>query len=75
MASGLIQAKANLEWIAMELPANPNQLFLTGYDEYGRPLDEKRKSYLDRSWQLSDDKDDEEEYDQSDIFSMEGEIY
>ena len=35
-----------LEWIAMELPANPNQLFLTGYDEYGRPMDEKKKKSI-----------------------------
>ena len=65
-----------LEWIAMELPANPNQLFLTGYDEYGRPMDEKKKSYLDRSWQLNDyNPYDEERYDQSGIFDMKGEIF
>jgi hypothetical protein len=60
----------------MELPANPNQIFLTGYDEYGRPMDEKKKSYLDRSWQLNDyNPYDEERYDQSGIFDMKGEIF
>ena len=46
-----------LEWIMMELPAKPNRLYLTGYDEYGRPMseeDEKRRKKQEESWQLQD---------------------
>lgn len=65
-----------LEWIAMELPANPNMLSLTGYDEYGRPIseeEEKRRKQADYNWQLSDNNPrDELTYDQSTAFGMEG---
>ena len=65
-----------LEWIGMELPSNPNTLFLTGYDEYGRPMDERKRKILDHSWQLSDyDPRTEEQYDQTDLFSTKGDIY
>lgn len=59
-----------LEWIAMELPANPNRLSLTGYDEYGRPIDQEKPK---ETWQLSDeDPFEREEYDQSTLFGLEG---
>lgn len=65
-----------LEWIAMELPANPNRLSLTGYDEYGRPISEEEEKMLNKSgvcWQLSDDSEnDSPEYDQTNAFGIEG---
>lgn len=65
-----------LEWIAMELPANPNRLSLTGYDEYGRPISEEEEKMLNKSgvcWQLSDNsEDDSPEYDQTNAFGIEG---
>lgn len=69
-----------LEWIGMELPANPRNLYSTGYDEYGRPLsktEEEIKNRANTLWQLEDDtSQDETEYDQTPMFgSTEGEIY
>lgn len=62
-----------LEWIGMELPANPNKLSLTGYDEYGRPIDQEEGEQQNEAWQLSDDDEsDIEEYDQSTLFGLEG---
>lgn len=62
-----------LEWIGMELPANPNKLSMTGYDEYGRPIDRKEEEQQKEAWQLSDDDEsDAEEYDQSTLFGLEG---
>lgn len=62
-----------LEWIGMELPANPNKLSLTGYDEYGRPIDQEEGEQQKEAWQLSDDDEsDAEEYDQSTLFGLEG---
>lgn len=62
-----------LEWIGMELPANPNKLSLTGYDEYGRPIDPEEGEQQEEAWQLSDDDEsDVEEYDQSTLFGLEG---
>ena len=62
-----------LEWIGMELPANPNKLSLTGYDEYGRPIDPEDGEQQEEAWQLSDDDEsDTEEYDQSTLFGLEG---
>jgi hypothetical protein len=62
-----------LEWIGMELPANPNRLGLTGYDEYGRPIDREEQEKAKETWQLSDDDPFErEEYDQSTLFGLEG---
>ena len=62
-----------LEWIGMELPANPNKLSLTGYDEYGRPIDPEEGEQQEEVWQLSDDDEsDAEEYDQSTLFGLEG---
>lgn len=68
-----------LEWICMELPANPNALCLTGYDEYGRPMslsnEEKQKKAL-RPWQFDDDDTrDYEQYDQTALFGAKGEIF
>lgn len=62
-----------LEWIGMELPANPNKLSMTGYDEYGRPIDQEEGEQQKEAWQLSDDDEsDAEEYDQSTLFGLEG---
>lgn len=62
-----------LEWIGMELPANPNKLSLSGYDEYGRPIDPEERQQQKEAWQLSDDDPFErEEYDQSTLFGLEG---
>ena len=62
-----------LEWIGMELPANPNKLSMTGYDEYGRPIDQEEGEQQKEAWQLSDDDEsDTEEYDQSTLFGLEG---
>ena len=64
-----------LEWIGMELPANPNMLSLTGYDEFGRPISEeyeKLQKKADRSWQLDDNDDrDTNLYDQTPAFGIE----
>ena len=65
-----------LEWIGMELPANPNALCLTAYDEYGRAYDEIEKNKNKDPWQLSDDQDlYDEEYDQTPLFGSEGGYY
>ena len=65
-----------LEWIGMELPANPNALCLTAYDEYGRAYDEIEKNKNEDPWQLSDDQDlYTEEYDQTPLFGSEGGYY
>ncbi len=65
-----------LEWIGMELPANPNRLSLTGYDEYGRPISEEEEKMLNKNrvcWQLSDDSEyNSPEYDQTSAFGIEG---
>lgn len=64
-----------LEWIGMELPANPNMLSLTGYDEFGKPISEeyeKLQKKADRSWQLDDNDDrDTDLYDQTPAFGIE----
>ena len=65
-----------LEWITMELPANPNRLSLSGYDEFGRPIseeEEKAQLKMQSPWQLADD--DYENitlYDQTEAFGIEG---
>lgn len=41
-----------LEWICMELPADPRKLFLNMYDEYGRDIEEERKKMNEGGWQL-----------------------
>ena len=65
-----------LEWIGMELPANPNALCLTAYDEYGRAYDEIEKNKNEDPWQLSDDQDSyDQEYDQTPLFGSEGGYY
>lgn len=65
-----------LEWIGMELPANPNMLSLTGYDEFGRPISEeheKLQKKADRSWQLDDNNyRNIDLYDQTPAFGIEG---
>lgn len=68
-----------LEWIGMELPANPSRLSLTSYDEYGRPMseeEEKARNKYQQDWHFSntDDIIDAEEYDQTGLFG-EGGMY
>lgn len=65
-----------LEWICMELPASPNRLYLSGFDQFGRPLD-RNANYDERPrrkvWQLEDDDEfNSEVYDQSLAFGIEG---
>lgn len=68
-----------LEWIGMELPANPNRLSLTGYDEYGRPIsmeEEKLNKKMNQSWQLDDTNHyDYAQYDTSSAFGLEGGLF
>lgn len=68
-----------LEWIGMELPANPSRLSLTGYDEYGRPIAEEDDKLRQRSqtlWQLDDDSSANDNfYDDSLAFGIEGGLF
>ena len=68
-----------LEWIGMELPANPNSLYLTGYDEFGRPMSEeteKAKKKREVDWHFSSNDDTyDNTYDQSTAFGIEGGYY
>lgn len=68
-----------LEWIVMELPANPNRLILTGYDEYGRPMseeEEKLHASSNNIWQLDDESEDDSlQLDQSLAFGIEGGLF
>lgn len=41
-----------LEWICMELPADPRKLFYNMYDQYGRDITEERKKMNEGGWQL-----------------------
>lgn len=65
-----------LEWIGMELPANPNMLTMTGYDEYGRPIsevEEHMKKQSQKVWQLEDnDTENMLQLDESTTFGIEG---
>ena len=65
-----------LEWIGMELPANPRALFFPAYDEFGRPIDtstpEETKKRQE-TWQLSDNISQQDTfYDTSEAFGIEG---
>lgn len=68
-----------LEWIGMELPANPNRLSLTGYDEYGRPIASEEEKLIQRAakmWQFDDDSTNNMlQYDQSSAFGIEGGLF
>ena len=68
-----------LEWIGMELPANPARLSLTGYDEYGRPIaaeEEKLLQKTQRLWQFDEENDiNELRYDQTNAFGIEGGLF
>lgn len=68
-----------LEWIGMELPANPARLSLTGYDEYGRPIaeeDSKNRLKSNQTWQLEDTStEDDASYDQTAAFGIEGGVF
>lgn len=65
-----------LEWITMELPANPKALFFPAYDEFGRPITTEDYEIIhkpDRMWQLADDDSaNDTSYDQSGLFGIEG---
>ena len=65
-----------LEWIGMELPANPNRLTMTGYDEYGRPIseeEEKTKQKQNIDWHFASNDDDYQTYyDAEPAFGIEG---
>lgn len=64
-----------LEWIGMELPANPNRLYLSGYDEFGRPMNKderEEKERKERDWHLADTNSQQYDlYDQTTAFDME----
>ena len=68
-----------LEWIGMELPANPNRLSLTGYDEYGRPIASEEEKMMQKSaklWQFDDeDTTNMLQYDQDTAFGLEGGLF
>ena len=68
-----------LEWIAMELPANPKALFYPTFDEFGRLIgkpDADKPLLSQNSWQLSDDSSQNSSYyDQSDAFGLEGGMF
>ena len=64
----------------MELPANPNQLFLDAYNEFGQPYtDADRQKQINKNvmWQLEEDssESDDDSYDQSTAFGIEGGYY
>lgn len=63
-----------LEWIVMELPANPKRLMHPAFDEYGRPYqtEEEKRQQLNQLWQLSDPPTDTTQYDDTPLFGMEG---
>lgn len=65
-----------LEWIGMELPANPSRLSVTGYDEYGRPIseeEEKARRKAQQDWHFSDNTEQSSTYyDSSTAFGIEG---
>ena len=65
-----------LEWIGMELPANPKALFFPAYDEFGRPIDVANPEETKKRqeiWQLSDNSPVQDSYyDTSEAFGIEG---
>ena len=65
-----------LEWIGMELPANPNRLTMTGYDEYGRPISEEEEKTINKQktdWHFASNEDDTSNfYDAEPAFGIEG---
>lgn len=65
-----------LEWIGMELPANPNRLTMTGYDEYGRPISEEEEKTINKQkidWHFASDNDEYQTYyDAEPAFGIEG---
>lgn len=47
-----------IEWICMELPADPKKLFIAAYDQWGRPIDDEEVKKKDLGgWQLGDGDD------------------
>jgi phage terminase large subunit len=65
-----------LEWIGMELPANPNRLTMTGYDEYGRPISEEEEKTINKQktdWHFTSNEDNYSNfYDAEPAFGIEG---
>lgn len=60
-----------LEWITMELPANPKYLYLNSLDEFGRDIEEKIKKFNSGGWQLADDtQPQQQDYDQAPAFGI-----
>ena len=44
-----------LEWMCMELPADPKKLFYNMFDQYGRDIEEEYKKYNKGGWQFQED--------------------
>ena len=62
-----------LEWICMELPADPKKLFLDMYDQYGQTTEEKLKKMNEGGWQLSDNRAIIDSFENQDtVFGIEG---
>ena len=62
-----------LEWICMELPADPKKLFLDMYDQYGQTTEEKLKKMNEGGWQLSDNHAIIDSFENQDtVFGIEG---
>lgn len=62
-----------LEWICMELPADPKKLFLDMYDQYGQTTEEKLKEMNEGGWQLSDNHAIIDSFENQDtVFGIEG---
>lgn len=57
-----------LEWMVMELPADPAKLYMEMYDRRGMKLSEQVKKQNLGGWQLSDDID----YESDNAFEIEG---
>lgn len=66
-----------LEWICMELPADPRKLYLDMFDQYGRSIQEETEKMNRGGWQLSDNKPETRTFDdQGTAFGIEkGEYY
>lgn len=51
-----------VEWIVMELPADPARLSLLSYDMHGRTVEDRIKEQTNTIWQLQDDYDYKDDY-------------
>lgn len=63
-----------LEWIVMELPANPKYLTYGMLDQFGRDIEEETKKYNRGGWQLGDNQENQiqNQYDQASAFGIGG---